>query len=213
MSMPDVRQPSFNVDKLEGAVKHMLMVCGALSDAALDDFVKRYAYMKGKRLPSDYASKVLLPRMVKSKGVFRTTQHLYSLHPLRKSDPNGLNAFWVFLEHMEGAQIESVINGPYPARLSYIKNNRVYRIVCCEDNGATEIGMTVQLEIEASQRYRKNKNEKIEERFFFVFSSEENMKRAPFSLKTPSLFCSVVYPHGQQIPDLNFVNPVDLGHV
>lgn len=205
------RQPSFNIDKLEGAVEHMLMVCGALSDAALNDFAHRYAYQRGKKLPADYAKTKLLPRMKRGRKIYQTTYNLFSLNPMLKANKKGLDAFWVFLEYMEDVDIQSVMQGPYPSQISYIKNNRIYHIVPCSQEGAAEMGAAAMLEIELMQRTRRSsKKHAVEERFIFVFTSEEYMKKAAFKLNAPSLFCVIEYPDRTGIPKLSFVNPADL---
>ena len=207
--MEIVRLPSSNVDTLEGAVMNMFMVCGALSGAALNDFARRYAYQKKKKLPEDYATRVLLPRLTRSRKVYRTTQNLYSLNPLLPSNPQGLNAFWVFLELMDNVDLQTVINGPYPAQISYIKNQRIYHIVSCVNEGGVELGAATLLETAAQQRARKhNIKATIDERFVFIFSSVENMKKAPFSLDAHSIFCVIEYPNRESgIPVINFYDP------
>ena len=139
--------------------------------------------------------------------VYQTTQHLFTLNPLSYLNEKGLDAFWVFLYTMDGVKLENVMKGPYPAQISYIKSNRIYHIVACKGNGATELGLATQLEIETDRRRRRHPNEKVDERFFFVFSSKEDMENAPFVPKSPSLFVTVEYPDGERTPKLNFVNP------
>ena len=92
--------PKWNVDKLEGAVLHCLQVCGPLSGAAINAFCQRYAYERNKKLPEDYGTRSLLPRMLRARKVFRISEKLYALNPLLPFDANArlrLDAFWTFL--------------------------------------------------------------------------------------------------------------------
>lgn len=205
--MATVHPPTFNIDKLEGDVQHFLMICEAFSDDALDAFVQKYAYSKGKKLPANYASTVLLPCMKLERKVYQTTQHLYTLNPLSYLNEKGLDAFWVFLYTMDDVKMENVMKGPYPAQISYIKDDRIYHIVACKGDGATELAMAAQLEIETDRCRRRHPNERVDERFFFVFSNKENMEKAQFLPKSPSLFVTVEYPDGSRTPQLNFINP------
>lgn len=198
--------PTFNVDTLEGAVSHIIMLCGNVSDAALEEFVRRYAYARKKRLPQNYTTEVLLPRMKRARKIYQTSRHLYAINPMIKANQKGLDALWVFLKVMDDVDIETVMSGPYPSQLSYIKNGNIYHIVCCNDNGNTEMALASQLEIETNQRLKKGKST-IEEKYFFIFSSMENLKKAPVVLKSESLFCCIQYPDESRVPTMKFVKP------
>ena len=104
--------PKWNVDKLEGAVLHCLQVCGPLSGAAINAFCQRYAYERNKKLPEDYGTRSLLPRMLRARKAFRISEKLYALNPLVPFDANArlrLDAFWTFLENMEGVDIAGTV--------------------------------------------------------------------------------------------------------
>ena len=106
--------PKWNVDKLEGAVLHCLQVCGPLSGAAINAFCQRYAYERNKKLPEDYGTRSLLPRMLRARKVFRISEKLYALNPLLPFDANArlrLDAFWTFLENMEVSISQALLSG------------------------------------------------------------------------------------------------------
>ena len=207
--MMTIHQPSFNVDQLEGAVRHMIMVCGALSDVSLNDFCRRFGQQRGKKLPGDYASAHLLPRLRMQRRLYQTTHRHYSLNPSLKTEKKGQDAFWVFLENMDGVSVESVMNGPYPSRVSYIKNNRIYHIVVCSGTGDIEIGLAYQQEQQAKIMAKKHGRRAPEERYIFVFNSREDMLDAPFNLESKSLFCVIRYPDASGVPHLQFSDPSD----
>lgn len=207
MNMANIPLPAFNIDRLEGAVQHALMLGRTLSDDALNAFVQKYAFAKGKHLPPDYATTELLPRMKHERKVYQTTKHLYSLSPFAKLDEKALNAFWVFLYSMDGVQMEYVLNGPFPAQISYIKNGRIYHIIVCDGDGRDELGLAAQLEVDTSKKRRKANITPVDERFFFVFTSKENADNAPLVLDAPTLFVTIEYPNGSYIPKLNFIDP------
>lgn len=206
-------QPTFNTEILEGAVEQMLSVCGVLSDAALNDFCCRFAKQKEKTLPRKYATTYLLPRMVRYRKIYQTADRLFSINPALASNTKGLNAFWVFLEVMENVDIRNVIPGPYPAQMSYIsntQNNRIYHIVHCEGDGSLELGAAALMEMDVMRRTKKH-NTGTEERFIFIFTSEENMRRAPLNLESPCYFCVIKYPNqANGIPDIKFCDPKTL---
>lgn len=204
--MAVIRQPSSNVDRLEGAVEHMLMVCGSLTDAALDEFAQRYAFERGKKLPADFASKNLIPRMKRRRKVYQTGLHRYTINPMLRVDHAGEDAFWVFMEHMQGVDLGTVHKPQSFPQISYIKNNRIYHIVRCEEDGRVELSKATQREIDALHRKKRCPDGFVEERYFFIFSSVEDMKRAPFALKSPTIFGTISYEEGR-VPQLYFINP------
>ena len=210
--MEIVHRPSSNIDTLEGAVMNMFMIFGALSGDSMNDFVRRYAYEKKHKLPEDYATRVLLPRMTRNRTLYRTAQNLFSINPLLQLNQQNLNAFWVFMELMADVDLQTVLHGPYPAQVSYVKNNRIYHIVSCINEGGVELGTANMLEINAAQKAQQhNITTSIEERFVFIFSSVENMKRAPFTLKAQSIFCVINYPNGPTgSPEINFFKPHEI---
>ena len=183
--------PKWNVDKLEGAVLHCLQVCGPLSGAAINAFCQRYAYERNKKLPEDYGTR--------------------SLNPLLPFDANArlrLDAFWTFLENMEGVDIASVIIGPPPAQISYIKNNRIYHIICCKDDGVFEMGMAANLELYMAHMLSSSKSvAQVEERNFIMFKSKELLEGAPYKLHTKSLYGVVEYAEGCETPSILFSVP------
>ena len=194
--------PKWNVDKLEGAVLHCLQVCGPLSGAA---------YERNKKLPEDYGTRSLLPRMLRARKVFRISEKLYALNPLLPFDANArlrLDAFWTFLENMEGVDIASVIIGPPPAQISYIKNNRIYHIICCKDDGVFEMGMAANLELYMAHMLSSSKSvAQVEERNFIMFKSKELLEGAPYKLHTKSLYGVVEYAEGCETPSILFSVP------
>lgn len=149
--------------------------------------------------------------MKRARIIYQTTPTMFSINPLLPANAKALNAFWVFLEFMEGVDIQTVMNGPYPAQITYLKNNRIYHIVSCSESGNMELSAAAMLEIEKNQRARKGRTSDVEERFIFVFSSEENMRKAALTLKSNCMFCVIKYPDKSTgIPEMGFFNPNEL---
>lgn len=203
--------PKWNIDKLEGAVLHCLQVFGPLSGAAINDFSQRYAYERNKKLPDKYGTRSLLPRMLRTRKAFQISPKLYALHPLQTFDAKArqsLDAFWTFLENMEGVDMASVIKGPPPAQVSYIKNNRIYHIICCENDGLVEMATAVQLEYSMASALSKSKNVvQVEERNFIMFKSKQLLEKAPYNLHTKTLFGIVEYAENSDVPSILFTIP------
>lgn len=203
----------FNVDKLEGAVMHMVQCCGCLSDTALDEYAVKYALIRGKELDHTYASTRLLPRLVRSYKIFRTGEHFYSIHPLIFFKREREDAFWVYMENMENVDPKSTICGPSPAQLTYMKNGAIYHIIRAHGDGVAEQGLAVQLEIEVEQRLRKNRMKQASEaggsgeKFIFIFASRELAEQAQFKMKSPCLFCVITYDKERLRPSLDFFVP------
>ena len=70
-------QASFNIETLEGAIRHMLQVCGCLSVESLDRFAENFAYERGKKLKENYAAKTVLPRMVRNRKIYSLVGNKY----------------------------------------------------------------------------------------------------------------------------------------
>lgn len=205
--MLSIPLPSFNVDTLEGATLHMLSVCGALSDSSINQFTSKYAYLHGKRLPRDYGSTVLLQRLRRDRKVFRTAQHLYSLNPQLRCDWKALDAFWVFLEHMESVDLSSVWQPrSCYGQITYIKNNSPYNIIRCEKNGVKELSTIVEREIHLSNVDKRDRYY-VTQKYIFIFGSEEEMLAAPLIPQGPTLFSIITYSDPALPPHLSFIDP------
>ena len=109
---------------------------------------------------------------------------------------------------MEGVDIASVIIGPPPAQISYIKNNRIYHIICCKDDGVFEMGMAANLELYMAHMLSTSKSvAQVEERNFIMFKSKELLEGAPYKLHTKSLYGVVEYAEGCETPSILFSVP------
>lgn len=191
--MAYTRLPTSDMDTLEGAFMHMLTTCGPLSDAAINVFSEVYRDMHGQKYVEDFGTKVLIPKLARAKKIYRTASHLYSVNPMCRQNKDGLDAFWVFLEHMEEAELDSVMKHRNFGELSYVKNNIIYTVFRCRDNGAREMAMVAQRELQVERMNRQNSKYPIQERYIFLFSNEEDMKNAPFCLRSPTLFGTIKY--------------------
>ena len=207
--MEIIRLPSSDVDTLEGAIRHMLSVCNTLPGAAINAFTQKFGKMHGHNLPNDFGTNIVMRQLIRGGWAFRTSEHLYSLNPLLRSNQKGIDAFWVFMEHMQDVDLATVYK-PQFGELCYIKNNRIYSIIRCKGNGEKELAMAAQRELVRERHMRRYPKDKLpDERFFFIFSSKTAMANAPFFLKTPSLYCCIKYD-AQWVPQIFFADPVQL---
>lgn len=196
--------PCFNIDIMEGAVQHMLQICGVLSEEAIVEFCKRFAYARKRELKEEYIRTTFLHRMLTERKIFQASLHSYTLNPLLKVNPKGQAAFWVFIENMTGVDIKDVMSGPSPAQITYIKNNRIYQIVVCEGDGRAEQGKLLVLHESMKQHRKSQKEAEDSTRYILVFSSKENMEASPFNMPAPTLNCIINYSDGARVPSLFF---------
>lgn len=209
METNGIHQPAFNIENLEGAVLYMLQVCDNLSDVALNDFVQLYAGYRGKRLKGNYATAKLLPRLIREGKVFRIGSHLYSLNPMVRGNRPAQDAFWVYLEYLNSIEVVGdTLKGPYPAQISFVKDNKIYHIIRVSGAAEKEMPFLCQLEIEQQQRSRIEKEKyPPNERYIIIFDSVELAEQCSYRLNSPVLFGTIHYDEGQYRPQLKFFYP------
>ena len=211
-------KPAFNIDILEGAVCHALQLSRALSLEAIDEFSKRFANERGRELPPRYVETTLVPNMLRWRKIYKTGKYMYALNPIFSSDSKGLDAFWVFIENMHDVDILTLLNGPCPFQLTYAKNNQLYHIAVCKNEGFLEMSQAANYEQSMFDRqrspefsdYKKYGLTPLPEKFIFVFDSMESMERARCTLKSPKMYCVITYTQGSRIPKLFFTTPEKL---
>ena len=203
-------QAGYNVDLLEGAILHVLQICGCLSAESLDRFALIYAYKRGKRLKPDYASKTLLPRLRLENKIWQVEGYkFYTVSPIVKPNRQMQDAFWVFLEFMEDTDLQTVGTGPSPAQVSFFRQGRSYHIIAVKGDGVIEFQNAVNYEMNM-ETYQKKGGQFPEQRYIIVFTSMDNLSKSHFHLKSKMMFCTVSYPGGEPIPSLHFVDPSKL---
>lgn len=206
-------QAAYNIDLLEGAMTHMLQICGCLSTASLDRFAEIFTYCKGHNYKSNYAEKTLLPRMRKEGRAFEINSgKCYSANPIVKPDKKMQDAFWVFLEFMMDVNLHSVATGFPPAQITFSKNQRLYHIISVEKEGTAELIHAARNDISIEERIKNEKGgfKRPEERYIVVFSSLENAKKAKVDLKKRTLYSIVSYPENSWTPEIVMVKPENL---
>ena len=145
--------------------------------------------------------------MLLSGVIYESSPHNYTIAGKKEDkSKHSLDCLWVFLQHMDGANLLSLMKGPRPSSITYIKGNRIYHIVRCNDSGIAELGMAAQAEIDMNSRRRGGKADYVEERFFFIFDSQDAIDRAPFRLESKTLFVLISYEEGTRIPTFNYVS-------
>ena len=201
-----IRQPSSDVDTLEGALCHMLQVCDTLPAAAINVFAQKFAILHGQKVSDNFGTNVIMRNLRQQGFVYQTTQHLYSNNPIMRINQKGIDAFWVFMEHMQGVDLQTVYKPAEQGSLAYTKNGKHYVIIRCKGNGAVELGTACQQEVKVNRYNKRHPEFKREDRYFFIFYNKEDIMNAPYLLKSPTLFCTIKY-NKQWVPELRFVNP------
>lgn len=195
-----IHRPSFDVDTLEGALLHMISICYTLSTSAIDAFARRYAAAKGKPLPQNYVSEVLIPRLRKQRKIFQTSRNIYALNPLVYYNEAGLSAFWAFLPVSKDVDLYNVFHWGSSAQISYLKNGFVYHIVYCHDDGAEEMIYEVGAGAQT----------KLPRKYFFVFKNEEYMRAAKLLINVPSMYAVVDFEDRAAAPSIKYFDPKQL---
>lgn len=200
-----IHQPCFNVDTMEGAVMHMLAVCDTLPAPAINAFVQKLAILRNRKVPEDYGMNSII-RQLKMKGyVYETGSRVFSLDPNANTNQRGIDAFWIFMEHMQGVDLQDVYKPSGFGNIAYTKNDFNYTIVRCRGDGVAELKVVCQKEMIFSQQKRKNPELINRDKYFFVFRSMEQAMNVPL-LPNPnsSLFCTVKYDK-QWVPEIRFL--------
>lgn len=191
--------------EIEQAVEKIVMICGALSAVVLDEFVSHIAYHTGKAVPQNLFSNYIANDMLAHRTLHRIADGRYTLNPGDKYDWKGEDALWVFMEHMEGVNLSDVMKGPYPAQMTYFKNERIYHIIRCEKEGGMELGMAREIEKETENRRSGDaESTVIEERFFFIFSDPSYLNAAPKVTMSPSVNVLVQIANRREPPLIKF---------
>lgn len=184
----------FDIDTMEGALLHVIAICGGITAAAANDFCVKYGANRGKKIPEHYAENTLLKRLRENGRIYKTKQNIYTLNPITKVKRETLDCFWVFLEHMEGVDLISLSGGGSSAfKLSYMKNNRYYHIIACNGAGEREMAIAANHENEWQNRARPKGTPDIELRYFFVFPTKEAMAKPHILMRSPTMYCTVTY--------------------
>jgi hypothetical protein len=173
-----------------------------LSAKSLNKFASLYAYERGKQLTPAYASHKILPRLRKQGKVYAiANENYYSINPLCKPNIKMQDAFWTMLEFFSGIEIDTIISGPTPASLSFIRNNRFYYIIVAESDGKKEYAQALNLE---RNMLKVVKNEPLELRFLFLFRSKENASKTNFIMTSKTMCGVLTYEENSMIPSISF---------
>ena len=211
-------EASYNVDVLEGALLHILQVCGCLSAVSLDRFARIYALQRGKALKQKAdVSHWLLPQMNRAKSIFQLDNgKYYAISPTVPFDRKMQDAFWVFLEHMKDAPLQSVGQGPIPAQISYHRNGNDYHIISVEENGERELKLALEFEMmieHAKRSYNEadskanHTNKYPEDRFIVIFESEDYMRTVAYILKSRTMYGVLNYIDDTGRAQIRFYDP------
>lgn len=196
-------------EELLDFVYHAFATCTTLSSSALAWLSRIVKSKGGYPIPKEYITKHIVPELIERKIIYESSPKVYTVYGKKESkDMHELDAFWVFLQHIDGVVPQSFMRGPRPASITYVKNNRIYHIVRCNGDGIAELGMAVQLEIEMNQHKRTNVEGSVEERFIFIFDEEIYARNAPLKLNSLTLFAVVDYDGAEKRskkPKINYL--------
>ena len=186
-------------DELTYEVLRMLQVFGPLSIPSLYKRCSQICKQNELMISEEYFREFLLSEMEKRRYITIKKEIVTGYVDRGKQD-----AFWVFLEFVEGMDMESVIDGPAPAQVSFQRNNALYHIVRCDSDGSLDYGPIKSLVAEMREYQNPYAAEQIPDRFILVYSSRDLMLRSPIVLDVPTLKAVVEYPNGGNIASLYF---------
>lgn len=196
-------------ERAKSFVVNLFSVCTTLSIDAIKALAKRIRKDKIFVLPKNYIRGQLLPALLNAGIVYESSPRFYTIvGRVEAKKKHGLDAFWVFLNHIDGAELLSIMSGPRPASMTFIRKNRIYHIIRCTDNGAIELGLASQLEIQTNQRRNPNASPVVDERYFIIFDDMAAIKNAPFRLSAPTMFVMLDYSNGKA-PKLKYVTNIN----
>ena len=185
-------------DELTYEVLRMLQVFGPLSIPSLYKRCSQICKQNELMISEEYFREFLLSEMEKRRYITITGYVDRGKHRFMQ------DAFWVFLEFVEGMDMESVIDGPDPAQVSFQRNNALYHIVRCDSDGSLDYGPIKSLVAEMREYQNPYAAEQIPDRVILVYSSRDLMLRSPIVLDVPTLKAVVEYPNGGNIASLYF---------
>lgn len=190
-------------DELTYEVLKMLQVFGPLSIPSLYKRCFQICKKNELAISMEYFREFLLPEMEKRRYI-TIKKETVTGYVDRGKHRFMQDAFWVFLEFVEGMDMESVIDGPEPAQVSFQRNNALYHIVRCDSDGSLDYGPIKALAAEMREYQNPYAAEQIPDRFILVYSSRDLMLKSPIVLDVPTLKAVVEYPSGGNIASLYF---------
>ena len=126
-------------DELTYEVLRMLQVFGPLSIPSLYKRCSQICKQNELMISEEYFREFLLSEMEKRRYI-TIKKEIVTGYVDRGKHRFMQDAFWVFLEFVEGMDMESVIDGPDPAQVSFQRNNALYHIVRCDSDGSLDYG-------------------------------------------------------------------------
>lgn len=190
-------------DELTYEVLRMLQVFGPLSIPSLYKRCSQICKQNELMISEEYFREFLLSEMEKRRYI-TIKKEIVTGYVDRGKHRFMQDAFWIFLEFVEGMDMESVIDGPDPAQVSFQRNNALYHIVRCDSDGSLDYGPIKSLVAEMREYQNPYAAEQIPDRFILVYSSRDLMLRSPIVLDVPTLKAVVEYPNGGNIASLYF---------
>lgn len=193
-------------NKMAFEIIQMLQVFGPLSLVSLYKRCNQIAEENGLTLGYSYFSEFLIQELIKKRYISLKGE-IAAGYIERGSQRSMQDAFWVFLEFMNGMDMETIEYGPAPAKVSFVRNNNIYYIIRCDGDGS---GMQIEIKklIDGLKEFHNpDAAVAVSEKFIFIYSSQSLMKASPLStaaLRVPILNVVVEYPNADPNAKLFF---------
>ena len=193
-----------HLDEISQLVAHMLMTFGPLSYVSLEDFTYRLCEREGWPCPDNLFRDKVLPHILKSRLASEMKgEKLANRIPTSKGQ-YGQDAFWLFLEHCSDADFETVMEGPYPAQVTYMRNGNIYHIIRCKGCGGTEIGLVAENELAFTRMKRGYPSRSPSEKFLLLFSNMDDLMASANIIHGPTIKGTISYNNSCEPPRFFF---------
>lgn len=193
-----------HLDEISRQIARMLMTFGPLSYASLDDFTYRLCERNGWYYDDDFFTERVLPFIIKHRLASKMKGNKLANRAPSSKGNYGQDAFWLFLEHCGEADLETVMEGPYPTQVTYMRNGNIYHIIRCKGSGGTEIGLVAENERAFIRMKKGDIRKSPEEKFLFLFSNMEDLRASADIIRGPVIKGTITYDGSTNAPKFFF---------
>lgn len=185
-------------------VAGMLSTFGPLSHTSLEAFVDRYCEMNEWVVPENYYEDRVVPALSKSRLACSYKGNRLANCIMADDKNAGQDAFWLFMEHMKEAELDTIMAGPWPSQVTYLRRGNLYHIVRCSGSGDTELGSLAANERAVQSERRVGIDGVPEEKFILLFGSMEALRASALVIKGPVIRGVIQYKNPNEAPDFYF---------
>lgn len=193
-----------HLDEISQQIARMLMIFGPLSYVSLDNFTRRLCERRNWPCPDNLFMDRVRPHILKSRLASEMRGSKLANRAPTSKGSYGQDAFWLFLEHCAEADLETVMEGPYPAQVTYMRNGNIYHILRCKGNGGIEIGLIAENEQTFVRMKKGNPEKSPVEKFLLLFSDMEDLLASANLICGPVIKGTITYESQSDPPSFFF---------